>query len=258
MSRLRKSRPSCPGLFAEKVIEWLYWDIPQFGVLRSRTLLARAEALSCYANVASRFLVLTRTPCVQPWLASSSHGALGYDQLILQRRRMRSMRSFALAANPGRRRSSSGRAARARAARRQRSRPRLLPRLGSRRRRRVTCGSTPHTLSPAAPANRISPTLGQTQMRAINFSPRTRKKSRDEGASRTRFPRWPRRSPTRRAASGHPLRRYLGHLLVTTCGLYKSQCSSCNFTICDENPQIKNHRLCECKKDGPAAKKRKV
>ena len=61
-----------PGLFAEKVIEWLYWDIPQFGVLRSRTLLARAEALSCYANVASRFLVLTRTPCVQPWLASSS------------------------------------------------------------------------------------------------------------------------------------------------------------------------------------------
>ena len=72
-SRLRKSRPSCPGLFAEKVIEWLYWDIPQFGVLRSRTLLARAEALSCYANVASRFLVLTRTPCVQPWLASSSH-----------------------------------------------------------------------------------------------------------------------------------------------------------------------------------------
>ena len=62
-----------PGLFAEKVIEWLYWDIPQFGVLRSRTLLARAEALSCYANVASRFLVLTRTPCVQPWLASSSH-----------------------------------------------------------------------------------------------------------------------------------------------------------------------------------------
>ena len=73
-SRLRKSRPSCPGLFAEKVIEWLYWDIPQFGVLRSRTLLARAEALSCYANVASRFLVLTRTPCVQPWLASSSHG----------------------------------------------------------------------------------------------------------------------------------------------------------------------------------------
>ena len=65
----------CPGLFAEKVIEWLYWDIPQFGVLRSRTLLARAEALSCYANVASRFLVLTRTPCVQPWLASSSHTA---------------------------------------------------------------------------------------------------------------------------------------------------------------------------------------
>ena len=62
-----------PGLFAEKVIEWLYWDIPQFGVLRSRTLLARAEALSCYANVASRFLVFTRTPCVQPWLASSSH-----------------------------------------------------------------------------------------------------------------------------------------------------------------------------------------
>ena len=126
MSRLRKSRPSCPGLFAEKVIEWLYWDIPQFGVLRSRTLLARAQALSCYANVALRFLVLTRTPCVQPWLASSSHGALGYDQLILQRRRMRSMRSFALAADPGRRRSSSGRAARARAARRQRSRPRLL------------------------------------------------------------------------------------------------------------------------------------
>ena len=75
MSRLRKSRPSCPGLFAEKVIEWLYWDIPQFGVLRSRTLLARAEALSCYANVASRFLVLTRTPCVQPWLASSSQAA---------------------------------------------------------------------------------------------------------------------------------------------------------------------------------------
>ena len=75
MSRLRKSRPSCPGLFAEKVIEWLYWDIPQFGVLRSRTLLARAEALSCYANVASRFLVLTRTPCVQPWLASSSQRA---------------------------------------------------------------------------------------------------------------------------------------------------------------------------------------
>ena len=48
-----------PGLFAEKVIKWLYWDIPQFGVLRSRTLLARAQALSCYANVASRFLVLT-------------------------------------------------------------------------------------------------------------------------------------------------------------------------------------------------------
>ena len=61
MSRLRKSRPSCPGLFAEKVIEWLYWDIPQFGVLRSRTLLARAEALSCYANVASRFLALRPT-----------------------------------------------------------------------------------------------------------------------------------------------------------------------------------------------------
>ena len=162
------------------------------------------------------------------------------------------MRSFALAADPGRRRSSSGRAARARAARRQRSRLRLLPRLGSRRRRRVTCGSTPHTLSPAAPANRISPTLGQTQMRAINFSPRTRKKSRDEGASRTRFPRWPRRSPTRRAASGHPLRRYLGHLLVTTCGLYKSQCSSCNFTICDENPQImKIHDLydSDCERD---------
>ena len=97
-----------PGLFAEKVIEWLYWDIPQFGVLRSRTLLARAEALSCYANVASRFLVLTRTPCVQPWLASSSHGALGYDQLILQRRRMRSMRSFALAADPGREEEAGG------------------------------------------------------------------------------------------------------------------------------------------------------
>ena len=75
MRRMSAGMPGavCPGLFAEKVIEWLYWDIPQFGVLGSRTLLARAEALSCYANVASRFLVLTRTPCVQPWLASSSH-----------------------------------------------------------------------------------------------------------------------------------------------------------------------------------------
>ena len=86
MSRLRKSRPSCPGLFAEKVIEWLYWDIPQFGVLRSRTLLARAEALSCYANVASRFLVLTRTPCVQPWLASSSQVLPSSVHLLLQGR----------------------------------------------------------------------------------------------------------------------------------------------------------------------------
>ena len=54
MRRMSAGMPGavCPGLFAEKVIEWLYWDIPQFGVLRSRTLLARAQALSCYANVA--------------------------------------------------------------------------------------------------------------------------------------------------------------------------------------------------------------
>ena len=86
MRRISAGTPGavCPGLFAEKVIEWLYWDIPQFGVLRSRTLLARAEALSCYANVASRFLVLTRTPCVQPWLASSSH--VGSSLLSLHRR----------------------------------------------------------------------------------------------------------------------------------------------------------------------------
>jgi len=39
---------------------------------------------------------------------------------------------------------------------------------------------------------------------------------------------------------------------VTTCGLYKSQCSSCNFTICDENPQImKIHDLydSDCERD---------
>ena len=27
-------------------------------------------------------------------------------------------------------------------------------------------------------------------------------------------------------------------MLVATCGLYKTQCSSCDFTICSENLQI--------------------